>query len=681
MLKRISVTIFTLLILYSGAKAQNMKEDIKKYIESIESIEDARDKLDEQIKAIDFIESMHSLQSLKLMSADEDEEDSNEDEDYKPAISIPTHINGDSIKAKLANYFQKISFAQNLTPPSSEFRSGYDASDLALIFGIPLSNPDALINLTAHKIYYADGTIESPEKELFLKQYQEFDHARFIDSMQVKMVLHYPTAVQKISLSAEHTSVEDSTIQMTSIQNREASLTLSEKVYNNLIVIQGIDNNGKTLDHTSKSTSSNYSPSTSIYFQEVAKESQVIIDNIDNNKYASFDDLKKDMLERLSSIEAPEESQHYTAWVQFKRKIKGVDIYYTTQQDSIEISETIVNRDLSRSSKKGFHVASDPETYKYGVVDNTGNWIIEPQFVWLKHFNDLFFEGEKDEDDQDYKTYKLNIENRILAPYKYQIADTISGKYYVVYEGESSDKTGLMDRDERIIIPLEKYSIYSPLKNLFIVKASNGETIKTGLYNELGKVILPEIYYPINVGEDGYIYASIYDNERLLTTIFDTDIKQITKDKWSAQNQFTPHSDLVLIEDENGSKFYINKQAEIVIPQSNDYKFDNEFWFGMTVVEQKDPETEEYKYGYIDTKGKLTIPIEYDKALPFQGEYAYVEKDGKAMLIDKNNNIYKALPLIIGSWGYVLDIDPVYTQYRLEDDSVLDGYGNFVKNM
>lgn len=681
MLKRISVTIFTLLVLYSGGKAQNVKDDIKKYINSIESIEDARDKLNEQIEAIEFIESMHSLQSIKLTSAEEEEEDNNEDEDYKPARSIPSHLNSDSIKGKLANYFQKISFTQNLTPPSSEFRSGYDASDLALIFGIPLSNPNALINLTAHKIYYADGTIESPEKELLLKQYQEFDHARFIDSMQVKMVLHYPTAVQKISLSAEHTSAEDSTIQLTSIQNREASLTLSEKVYNNLIVIQGIDNNGKVLDHTSKSTSSNYSPSTSIYFQEIAKESQLIIDNIDHNKYASFEDLKEDMLERLSSIEAPEESQHYTAWVQFKKRIKGVDIYYTTQQDSINISETIVNRDLSTSSKKGFHLANDPETYKYGITDNAGNWIIEPQFLWLQHFRDLFFQGEKDENDPDYKTYKLDIESRILAPYKYQISDTISSEYYVVYEGESSDKTGLMNRDEKIIIPLEKYSIYSPLKNLFIVKASKDETIKTGLYNELGQVILPEIYYPINVGEDGYIYASIYDKGKLLTTIFDPNIKQITKDKWSAQNQFTPHSDLVLIEDENENRFYINKQAEIVIPQSDEYEFDNEFWFGMTIVEQKDPETEEYKYGYIHANGKLTIPIQYDKALPFQGEYAYVEKDGKAMLIDKNNNVYKALPLIIGSWGYVLDIDPAYTQYRMEDDSVLDGYGNFVRNM
>lgn len=681
MLKKISVVIFALLLAFSGIKAQSLKDDIKKYINNIESIGDARNKLNEQIEGIEFLESMHSLQSIKLMSADEDEEDSNDDEDYKPAISMPTHLNGDSIKNKLANYFQKISFTQDLTPPSSELRSGYDASDLALIFGIPLSNPNALINLTAHKIYYADGTIESPEKELSLKEYQELDHARFIDSIQVKMVLHYPTGIEKISLSAEHTSVKDSTILMTSIQNREASLTLSEKVYNNLTAIQGIDNNGKALDHTSKSTSSNYSPSTSIYFQEVAKESQVIIDNIDNNKYASFENLKKDMLERLSSIGAPEESQHYTAWVQFKRKIKGVDIYYTTQQDSIEISETIVNRDLSRSSKKGFHVASNSETYKYGVVDNTGNWIIEPQFLWLKHFNDLFFHGEKDEDNPEYKTYKLDMENRILAPYKYQIADTISGKYYVVYEDESSDNTGLMDRDEKIIIPLEKYSIYSPLKNLFVVKASKDETIKTGLYNELGQVILPELYYPINVEEDGFIYASIYDNKRLLTTIFDTDIKQITKDKWSAQNQFTPHSDLVLIEDENGSKFYINKQAEIVISQSDKYEFDNEFWFGMTVVEQKDPETEKYKYGYIDTKGKLTIPIEYDRALPFQGEYAYVEKDGKAMLIDKNNNVYKALPLIIGSWGYVLDIDPDYTQYRLEDDSVLDGNGNFVRNI
>ena len=51
------------------------------------------------------------------------------------------------------------------------------------------------------------------------------------------------------------------------------------------------------------------------------------------------------------------------------------------------------------------------------------------------------------------------------------------------------------------------------------------------------------------------------------------------------------------------------------------------------------------------------------------------------MLIDKNNHIYKTLPLTLGIWGYVLDTDPAHTQYRLEDDRIFDGYGNYLKDM
>ena len=378
------------------------------------------------------------------------------------------------------------------------------------------------------------------------------------------------------------------------------------------------------------------------------------------------------MIDRFS-IDVPQNDQSYTMWVLFKNSIDQIDIYYVAARDSVKLFTSIVNRDL-KSPQNSFFCANDPETYKYGIVDNSGNWVIEPQYYSLSSFDNLFFVGYKDVEDENYLTYKLDIEAKALNKYKYYIKDTLSTDYYLITETDNSEKRGIMDKNENIIIPISKEFIYSPAAGFFII-----EDTKAGLYENTGKVLLPEIYSQLDmVGK--YIYATKYEEGRRITTIFDTSLNQITKDSWDAQNKFSDHSDLVLIEDEDKNLFYINKQGDVIISPSDKYIFSEEFWSGSTIVYSENSDDVK-KYGYINEQGETIIEPQYNYALPFQGEYAYVEKNGKAMLIDKNNHIYKTLPLTLGIWGYVLDTDPAHTQYRLEDDRIFDGYGNYVKDM
>lgn len=665
MLKKILFTVISLLIASFGVTAQDMKEALKQYVDNIESIEDARF----------WLESMSQIQNIKITSADKKEakenNDYNNDEASTPFI-IPTDVNGDSINEKFADYLNNKTFYQYFIPPHSQISLHYYPSEFNDILGIPLPNSNNPAHVVVHKIYYGNGMIEEPHTRYSLDQTYIIGNAKFIDSLEVEVIMNYPTNIEHISLSKKNPTFNkgDNITQLSSMKGCEADIRLSQDVFNNLITIQAKDKKGIVSDYISKSYSPYYSPVMSAYFQKMAKRSNIIIKNIDDSMYNSLDDLRKDIFDKFSS-DIPEDDQDCMVWVQFKDTISQVDIYYATGMDSIKAFTTIINRDLQ--SKAPYYCVIDPNTYKYGIIDNSGNWVIEPQYNTLQPFDSLFFKGYKDLENANYQTYKLDVATKTLNQYKYYIGEIILNNYYLISESVDSVKVGIMDKNENIIIPISKEWIYS--LDIFFAAIDT----KAGLYDNTGKVLLPEIYSQLGV-VGKYIYATKYEKGRRITTIFDTSLNQITKDNWDAQTKFSDHSDLVLIEDENKSLFYINKQGDVIIAPSSKYIFSEEFWSGSTIVYSEDSDDVK-KYGYINEQGETIIEPQYDYALPFQGDYAYVEKDGKAMLIDKNNRIYKTLPLTLGSWGYVLDSNPAYTQYRLEDDRIFDGYGNYVKDM
>lgn len=58
------------------------------------------------------------------------------------------------------------------------------------------------------------------------------------------------------------------------------------------------------------------------------------------------------------------------------------------------------------------------------------------------------------------------------------------------------------------------------------------------------------------------------------------------------------------------------------------------------------------RYGYINKKGDLVIPFNYDKAKPFENGFAYVEKNGKSGYIDKNGKIVVPLEYDIDEYFF-----------------------------
>jgi hypothetical protein len=98
-----------------------------------------------------------------------------------------------------------------------------------------------------------------------------------------------------------------------------------------------------------------------------------------------------------------------------------------------------------------------------------------------------------------------------------------------------------------------------------------------------------------------------------------------TKGKWAIQPNFDSayiFSGGLAYVVMDGKKGYINKTGKMVIDAS-EYSECGDFYDGFAVVAKSDSSLNP-KYGYIDTKGNLEIPLQYDNAYNFSEGYAKV---------------------------------------------------------
>lgn len=124
---------------------------------------------------------------------------------------------------------------------------------------------------------------------------------------------------------------------------------------------------------------------------------------------------------------------------------------------------------------------------------------------------------------------------------------------------------------------------------------------------------------PINTIATNNVYAS---------TIVGTSINAIKlNETYTASSQFS--NGLALVHNQNNKCGYINTKGELVIPFNYDYG-SYSFSDGLAAVSQNG------KYGFIDTTGQQVIPFEYDEAGSFSNGIAFVNKNGKIGAINKN---------------------------------------------
>ncbi len=106
-------------------------------------------------------------------------------------------------------------------------------------------------------------------------------------------------------------------------------------------------------------------------------------------------------------------------------------------------------------------------------------------------------------------------------------------------------------------------------------------------------------------------------------------VLELPKNAYSLFNSFT--EGLALVKTQDGLCGFIDKKGEIVIPC--EYEDAGSFRFGVAKA------CKDGKYGYINKKGETVIPFEYDNVFGAACGLFAVVKDGKCGLVDENNNV------------------------------------------
>lgn len=310
-------------------------------------------------------------------------------------------------------------------------------------------------------------------------------------------------------------------------------------------------------------------------------------------------------------------------WIEPKMSYKSISTNYLFSEELVVIQVTL-----------------DDNTFKYGIVDETGEIVLPIIYDNIGGFSD--------------------------------------GLCYV----QLGSKKFFIDKAGKEILDVSNYDSVGVFHNGFAVTRLNE---KSGLINKLGNEILPcdydpDIYYYNNSGliwarNDGLygcfdssgneISGMVY-NDIGTYGVYDYEFMVVKKDvKWGVvDNQanviipiiydYAMPCDEEIVALRKGDKWeFVNVKDENITPFQFDYP--KEFSEGLARVEKNS------KYGYVDKQGNIVIPYQYDSASDFHngmtsvseivnGEIVHyiIDKDGKNLVGYKDYTVVTRGDALIG---------------------------------
>lgn len=157
---------------------------------------------------------------------------------------------------------------------------------------------------------------------------------------------------------------------------------------------------------------------------------------------------------------------------------------------------------------------------------------------------------------------------------------------------------------------------------------------KYGAINTSGEVVIPTEYDDVRNCHEGRCVVRIGSSLFGKYGVIDATGKVIVEPTSSYERIGDFANGLAVVKDAKSNLWgYINLDGEVAIPLT--YKNAYSFSEGLACVEVK-----ANKYGYINEKGEVVIPTTFDVAKSFSEGLAVVKKAKKAMVIDKDGEIY-----------------------------------------
>ena len=312
--------------------------------------------------------------------------------------------------------------------------------------------------------------------------------------------------------------------------------------------------------------------------------------------------------------------------------IAGIFIYKGIMEKEKEYNIAEVNK---------YNYFSLKENEKFGVIDNQGNIIIEPQYDDVKIPNPeknvfICYEGQttkvmNDKKEQIYTEYN-NITPLVL---KNVSTDLRYEKSVLKYEEDG--KYGLISLEgKKITNPIyEEIDTLQYKEGEFVIKKDN----KYGIMNMNGYVIInPEYdnikadaYYSTDTGykNDGYIVSNTTD-EGYRYGYIDNEGNKILYTNYNDLYRINYEGETYLVCAENGKYGLFNKNKNII---PNEYQAITYIEGDNLCLVQKGK-----KYGIITLEGSMILQVRYNQ-IDINGDYIYTtDENSEIKVYDKKGN-------------------------------------------
>lgn len=274
---------------------------------------------------------------------------------------------------------------------------------------------------------------------------------------------------------------------------------------------------------------------------------------------------------------------------------------------------------------------------KVGFLDLEGNVVIDFQYAASSSFNEgLAAVGVLSEDEYSIRYGYINTKGDYVVKPIYDFADPFVNGCAVV---TSLDRQGMINHDGDTVVPI-KYGFVTAMQN-GVFFAGNLFTKKIAMFNKdfkpVTKFIYDDIFYygegMYVVGREGKMgYLTLQGKEKI-------------KCQYDYANSFRYGRAAVC---RNGKYGIINTKNKVVLP----IEYDNNgqrplaycFSEGLAMVEKNG------KYGFCNLDGKIVIPIQYDLGFYFTEGIAPMKKNGHWGYIDHEGKV--KIPFIFDACSY-----------------------------
>ena len=297
---------------------------------------------------------------------------------------------------------------------------------------------------------------------------------------------------------------------------------------------------------------------------------------------------------------------------------------------------------LGKDNKTGFIVKN--ENGKYGIVDYSNTTILEAKYDTIEkvYGNDMYVvtvNGKQKlvkKDGTDVLTSGFDTIKQVLANQENAVIFTKSNKY------------GVMSTTGNVLIDAQ----YDDLKEAKVGMLIASKDGKYGIINSNKEEKLPFEYSTITFSEKADLY--IVEDSNYNAKILNSNLETKAEGVFIELNETKGY---VKLRNNDGSKYYNFKFEE---------KTELDIYPNKTLFLSK----KDGKYGYVDKTGKVIVDYIYDDAME-QNDYGFsaVKKDGKWGSIDSKGNVVQEpiynlddylLIDFIGRWHYGKDINMNY---------------------